>query len=71
MLNYEKTEREPYEIIIEKNYLSRAKRIAEDTKDELSKVLKRVENVNVLLFKKFKKKKKIFVTEVLNQFNSL
>ncbi len=38
-------ENEPCEIIIEKNMLSRAKRIADDTKDELSKVLKRVDKV--------------------------
>lgn len=38
-------QREPYEIIIEKNFMSRAKRMADDTRDELSKVLKRVENV--------------------------
>ena len=46
MINYDKREKEMNQMIIERNYLSRAQRIAEDTKDELSKVLKRVENVN-------------------------
>jgi hypothetical protein len=45
-----RTEKEPFEIVIENNYVSRAKRLADETKDELSKVLKRVENVNDCLF---------------------
>jgi hypothetical protein len=38
-------DKEPYEIVIDKNLRSRAKRQQDDTKDELSKVLGRVENV--------------------------
>ncbi|CAF0706283.1 unnamed protein product [Brachionus calyciflorus] len=36
--------REPYEIVIDKNLRSRAKRLQDDTREELSKVLERVEN---------------------------
>ena len=39
-------DKEPYEIVIEKNMRSRAKRAQDDTKEELSKVLSRVENVS-------------------------
>lgn len=39
--------REPYELVIDKTLRSRAKRIQDDTREELSKVLQRVENVNL------------------------
>ena len=37
--------KEPYELVIDKTLRSRAKRIQDDTREELSKVLERVENV--------------------------
>ncbi|RMZ99567.1 hypothetical protein BpHYR1_021614 [Brachionus plicatilis] len=36
--------KEPYELIIDKNLRSRAKRVQDDTREELGKVLQRVEN---------------------------
>lgn len=41
--------KEPYEIIIEKNLRSRAKRAQDDAREELGKVLQRVENVIFIL----------------------
>ena len=38
-------DREPYEIVIDKNLRSRAKRAQDNAKEELTKVLERVENV--------------------------
>ena len=42
---------EPYEKIIEKNAYFKAQRIAENTKNEISDVLKRVENVYIFKIK--------------------
>ena len=39
-------DREPYEVVIDKNLRSRAKRVQDDTREELTKVLERVENVS-------------------------
>jgi hypothetical protein len=43
---YYDEQREPFELIIDKNLRSRAKRAQDETKEELTKVLQRVENVN-------------------------
>ena len=37
---------EPYELVIDKNLRSRRKRIQDNTREELTAVLERVENVN-------------------------
>lgn len=37
--------REPFELVIDKTLRSQAKRLQDDTREELSKVLERVENV--------------------------
>lgn len=37
--------KEPFEVIIDKNLRSRARRVQDDTREELGKVLQRVENV--------------------------
>ncbi len=39
--------REPYELIVEKNYFSSIDRITQSNKEEISQVLKRIENVNL------------------------
>ena len=39
------TSREPYELVIEKTLRSRAKRIQDETRDQLTKCLERVEQV--------------------------
>jgi hypothetical protein len=46
-------DREPYELVIEKTLRSRAKRMQDNTREELTQVLERVQNVNDLydLFK--------------------
>ena len=41
--------REPYELIIDKTLRSRAKRIQDETKEQLTKCLERVEHVCFLL----------------------
>lgn len=41
--------KEPYELVIDKTLRSRAKRIQDDTREELSKVLERVEHVSTRL----------------------
>ena len=43
--------REPYEIVIDKNLRSRRKRQQDNTRDELTSVLKRVENVRISILK--------------------
>jgi hypothetical protein len=39
--------REPYELVIEKNLRSQRKRIQDETREELTSVLERVENVKI------------------------
>ena len=46
--------REPFELIIEKTLRSRAKRIQDETRDQLTKCLERVEHVDLYLFKKYR-----------------
>ena len=41
--------KEPYQLIIDKNLRSKAKRLQDDTKEELAKVLSRVENVRFFI----------------------
>jgi hypothetical protein len=49
--NFENDEdKEPFELVIDKNLRSRARRIQDTTREELSRVLTRVENV-ILKFK--------------------
>ncbi len=44
--------KEPYQLIIDKNLRSKQKRMQDDTREELQKVLGRVENVtNIYLFR--------------------
>lgn len=39
--------KEPFELVIDKNLRSRQKRLQDETKEELTKVLERVENVSI------------------------
>jgi hypothetical protein len=41
--------REPYQLIIDKNLRSKTKRQQDDTREELSKVLSRVEHVRLFI----------------------
>ena len=63
MVDYSKREKQEIQMIIDRNYLSKAQRIADDTKEELSKVLKRVENVKLV----FKNKIKYLHTNFINR----
>lgn len=47
ILTNTKEKSQPYEKILLNNYLSKTQRTAEETKDELSKILKRVDNALV------------------------
>lgn len=58
--------REPYELVIDKNLRSRAKRLQDDTREELSKVLERVENVIIF---KFRNQKKSILKKFLKDFS--
>ena len=42
--------KEPFEVVIDKNLRSRARRVQDNTREELTKVLERVEHVNKILY---------------------
>lgn len=46
--------KEPYQLIIDKNMRSKTKRIQDDTREELNKVLHRVEHVTIKSIRIFK-----------------
>jgi len=43
-------DREPYELVIEKTLRSRTKRMQDNTREELTQVLERVQNVNFVKY---------------------
>lgn len=43
------TSREPYELIIDKTLRSRAKRIQDETREQLTRCLERVEHVTIII----------------------
>lgn len=48
------TSREPYELIIDKTLRSRAKRIQDETREQLTRCLERVEHVTIIICFKIK-----------------
>ena len=42
---FEEENKEPFELVIEKNLRSKAKRVQDETREQLARVLTRVENV--------------------------